>query len=92
MNTEGIKQNYLGALLETDTNFWYSLEKEADPLGVEERVYHAFSKDWISNEIFRRVEPKGRTMAEYLREEFPEVDVFSGLKPAEQDRVQDLRG
>jgi hypothetical protein len=27
------------------------------------------SRDWISNEIFRRIEPQGRTMAEYMRQE-----------------------
>jgi len=46
---------------------------------MDERVYHAFSRDWISNEIFRRVEPKGRTMVEFLREEFPDLDVYNGI-------------
>ena len=32
-------------------------------------TYHAVSKDWITNEIFRRVEPKGRTMGEYFEQE-----------------------
>ena len=59
---------------------------------MDERVYHAFSRDWISNEIFRRVEPKGRTMVEFLREEFPDLDVYNGIQdPNVMSRVQDLR-
>lgn len=27
------------------------------------------TRDWITNEIFRRVEPQGRTMGEYFEEE-----------------------
>ena len=38
------------------------------PYGAK-RTYHANSKDWITNEIFRRVEPDGRTMGEYWKEE-----------------------
>ena len=41
------------------------------PFGAK-RAYHANSKDWIMNEIFRRVEPEGRTMGEYWREEVKE--------------------
>ena len=36
------------------------------------RAYHALTKDWISNEIFRRVEPQGRTMGEYFHQEIKE--------------------
>jgi len=37
------------------------------------------TKDLISNEIFRRVESKGRTFGEYLREEFPDCNVNTGI-------------
>lgn len=33
------------------------------------RAYHAVTKDWITNEIFRRIEPEGRTMGEYFQQE-----------------------
>lgn len=33
------------------------------------REYHAITRGWIANEIFRRVEPTGRTMGEFLRDE-----------------------
>ena len=30
--------------------------------------YHSFTRDWLSNEIFRRVDKKGRTQGEFLKE------------------------
>ena len=60
MLTENIKKNSIGSVIETDTCIW--------PEGFK-RQYHSVTRDWITNEIFRRVEPKGRTMGEYLREE-----------------------
>jgi len=78
--TESIKNNYLGKLIEEDTQFWFQQAKQDDPEGAaDERSYHAFTRDILANEIFRRVEPSGRTMAEYLREEFPDVGVYSGI-------------
>jgi hypothetical protein len=40
------------------------------------------SRDWISNEIFRRVEPLGRTMGEVLRELrfMYNIDIICGVK------------
>lgn len=51
------------------------------------------SRELLANEIFRRVESKGRTMAEYLRQEFPDIDVYSGIPEDDklQSRFQDLR-
>jgi len=49
-----------------------------DPENNDERAYHALTKDTIVNEIFRRVEPKGRTLGEFLRQEFPGIDVYNG--------------
>ena len=34
-----------------------------------ERSYHGITKDWITNEIFRRADAKERTMDEFMREE-----------------------
>lgn len=43
------------------------------------------SRDWISNEIFRRVEPSGRTMGEVLRELrfMYNIDIICGVKQEE---------
>ena len=38
------------------------------PYGLK-RQYHSITRDWISNEIFRRIEPKKRTLGEYMRQE-----------------------
>lgn len=46
------------------------------------RIYHAFNKDIFSNEVFRRVEPNGRTMGEYFEQEIRAglgIDLFPGM-------------
>ena len=47
------------------------------------------TRGFIANEIFRRIEPQGRTMGEYLREEISQplaADVYLGLQDAEIER------
>ena len=58
--TENIKKNMIGEVIEKSPSFIRHGSK---------RVYHSFTRDWIANEIFRRVEPKGRTMGEYFQQE-----------------------
>ena len=48
MWTENIKKNNVGKIIEEDTSIYIA--------GFDRR-YHAISRDLISNEIFRRVEP-----------------------------------
>ena len=57
-STEGIKKNCIGKVIEEEKPFYY--------LEGSKREYHAVSRDWISNEIFRRIEPNGYTMGEYI--------------------------
>ena len=59
--TEAIKANKLGKMIEEEPYQEY-------PEGLE-RVYHTLTRDWITNEIFRRVDDKKRTMHEYMKEE-----------------------
>ena len=54
--TENIKKNMIGKVIEDTKSF---NRPECN------RVYHSH-REWISNEIFRRVEPSGRTMGEYF--------------------------
>lgn len=80
-----IKQNRIGRLFE---------EAEAGtlPYGAK-RIYHSITKDWITNEIFRRVEPDGRTMGEYWREEIEtklDLDVMIGFDEEGLERVFDV--
>jgi len=44
-------------------------------------MYHPITRDAIANEIFYRV--TGKTMGEFLREEFPEINVHSGIESEE---------
>ena len=59
-HTQNIKKNSIRRIIEGETPGWTN----AGP-----RLYHAWTRDWISNEIFRRVEPQGRTMGEYSKQE-----------------------
>ena len=61
LTTENIKKNMMGKIIEDET-------PRKLPHGMT-RAYHAFNKDLILNEIFRRVEPQGRTMGEYFHQE-----------------------
>ena len=71
--TENIKKNVIGKLLEDEPPLWMTKKTRDDPANNTERFYHAATKDLIANEIFRRVEPKKRTMNEYLADEFPDL-------------------
>jgi len=54
------------------------------------REYHAITRGWIVNEVFRRVDPEGRTVGEFLSEEVSsplEADAIIGVKEAELDRI-----
>jgi len=60
--TENILNNSIGKIIEDDQAAYVN--------GVEGgRMYHAISRDWITNEIFRRVEPQGRTFDQFMRQE-----------------------
>lgn len=76
---ESLRQNRVGALVERQPARFRS--------GVgNRREYHAITRGWIVNEVFRRVDPGGRTVGEYLRQEIAEpleADVFVGV--AEED-------
>ena len=53
------------------------------------REYHSLTRGWVANEVFRRLEPQGRTIGEYLVEDVArslKADVFIGVP---QDRFND---
>lgn len=82
--TENIKLNKVGELIEGQAQTFREGERRA-------REYHAVTRGWIANELFRRVDPAGRTMGEFLREDISgpmEVDTFIGLKQEELARVK----
>lgn len=59
--TESIKQNAVGWVIE--------VSESMNPPG-HKRIYHKLTRDWVANEIFRRVEPQRRTMGEYMKDSF----------------------
>jgi CubicO group peptidase (beta-lactamase class C family) len=84
--TENIKQNVVGRLIEGHGQSY-------DP-GASRRQYHAMTRGWIVNEVFRRVDPAGRTIGEFLREELSgplEADVVIGVREDEMPRMSRVR-
>lgn len=82
LETAALKQNSVGRVLERHPLRF--------PEGDSPREYHAVTRGWIANEIFRRVEPVNRTMGEYLREQISEplgIDVFFDINADEYHRV-----
>lgn len=83
MLTESIKKNQMGKCIEKDYSHYMSPEKLRDPNNVAERIYHPL-RDFVTNEIFRRVEPQNRTMGEYFRDEFSkDFDIHIGVTTEE---------
>ena len=79
--TENIKQNAVGKVIEQHG-------QRFTPLG--KREYHAITRGWIVNEVFRRVDPAGRTIGEFLREDIKGpmgVDVVVGVSEADRERM-----
>ncbi|CAA0079369.1 Uncharacterised protein [Halioglobus japonicus] len=82
--TENIKKNKVGELIESHVQ---TFRKGA----ANRREYHAVTRGWIVNELFRRVDPAGRTIGEYLREDISqplEADAIIGVKSEELPRVK----
>jgi len=82
--TEKIKQNRIGEIFERHPLKYAPGSK---------REYHVFSRGMVANEIFRRIDSKGRTVGEYLREEISSVigsNTFIGLTENETQNVEDL--
>jgi CubicO group peptidase (beta-lactamase class C family) len=83
---ENIKQNRVGRIIEG-----HPLRFRTD--NRSRREYHAITRGWIVNELFRRVDPRGRTIGEYLREEIShplEADAIIGVREAELDRISKI--
>lgn len=86
---DSILRNEVGSVIEAEPQIFPPVE-----LGVTKRQYHAYTRGWICNEIFRRVEPDGRTIGQFLRsqmfESSLEADVHIGLPENELHKSHDL--
>jgi CubicO group peptidase (beta-lactamase class C family) len=84
---ENIKENAIGKVIEAEEQAFPPKEQGTN------REYHGVTRGLILNEIFRRVEPQGRTMGEFLREEISGplgADVQIGANDSELERYSDL--
>jgi len=82
--TENIKLNKVGHVIESHAQKY----RKGDG---HRREYHAITRGWIVNELFRRVDPARRTIGEFLREDLSSplgVDVIVGVKQEELHRVK----
>ena len=74
LHPENLQANAVGRVIEQQT-------QKFRPGEGNQREYHAVTRGWIANEVFRRAEPAGRTMGQFLREEIStplDADVFIG--------------
>ena len=84
--TESIKENLVGKVFEDSTPMYQADVKNSD--GSEsKRSYHATARGSILNEIVRRVDPKGRTMGEILKEDIKNEEVCCGMTPSQLQKV-----
>ena len=78
---ENIKNNTIGSIIEG--------HRQNYPASGNKREYHAITRGWIVNEVFRRVDPAGRTIGEFLREDISiplQVDAHIGVKQDDLNR------
>ena len=87
--TENIKQNKIGEMIErSETSY---PRYNFNPDGSEsKRSYHFQTRGLILNEIVRRVDVKGRTIGEILREDINIDGLFCGLTDKDITRVSPL--
>ena len=84
--TQNIKKNSVGRIIERHTPKFSAGD-------ANRREYHAVTRGWIVNEVFRRVDPTGRTIGEFLREDISEplgADAIIGVKREELARVSKI--
>lgn len=84
--TPNIKLNKVGRVIEGHALTYRSGENS-------KREYHTVTRGWIANELFRRVDPAGRTIGEFLHEDISQpLDVDANIGVREQDlpRVKEV--
>ena len=87
LHPERLRSNAIGPVIERQAAIFRSGENQ-------QREYHAITRGWIAGELFRRVDPDGRTLGEFLRQEISDVlgvDVYIGLQEDELARINPVR-
>jgi CubicO group peptidase (beta-lactamase class C family) len=88
LHREQLKQNKIGAIIAAHPTQYRSG-------GIaESRDYHALSRGWIANEIFRRADAQGRTIGEFFETEIRgpfNVNLHIGVADVDMPRIAKLR-
>ena len=80
---ENIRRNAVAPLIEAQSARFPDREGQR-------REYHAITRGWVANEIFRRADPEGRTIGQWLKEEIAtplEVDAIIGVEERDFSRI-----
>lgn len=86
LQTQHLKENKVGEVIEAQTPRF-----PGD--GSNRCEYHAVTRGWVVNEIFRRVDPQQRTVGEFLRQEINDplaVEALVGVDEQELERVTEV--
>jgi hypothetical protein len=86
MLTENLKANKIGEIIEKAPFIKIP--------GGYRRSYHPYTKDLILNEVFRRVDPEGRTMCEYFNQVIKpvhDIELYPKISDKDLDKVFTLR-
>ena len=78
--TENIKQNKVGEIIEKEAPHWPEKPGKSD----SKFQYHGFTRGVIINEIARRIDTKGRTMDEIIRDEIKIDNILVTVKNEEE--------
>ena len=80
--THRIKDNALGTRIEQHPQHFRNQERTT-------REYHALTRGWIANELFRRTDPQGRTIGEFVQQEISQpldLDLAVGVTEEQYQR------
>lgn len=88
LHLEQIKSNAIGRIIENQTQNFRSQGKD------DSREYHALTRGWIVNEIFRRIDPERRTIGEFLRDDIAgplSIDSIIGVPDVDLPRIAKVK-
>ena len=80
--THRIKENAIGKYIEEHSQHFRDRARTV-------REYHALTRGWIANELFRRVDPQGRTIGEFVQQEISQplhIDLAIGVSDEQYER------
>ena len=80
--THRIKENAVGKYIEEHSQHFKNRARTV-------REYHALTRGWIANELFRRVDPQGRTIGEFVQQEISQplqIDLAVGVSEEQYGR------